>query len=308
MPNQPHKKNKKLLVVIAGPTAIGKTRFAITLAKQFKSEILSADSRQFYKEISIGTAKPSISELAEIKHHFINSHSIFEEMNAGIFETQALELIQNLFKKNRVLFLVGGSGLYIRAVCDGLDTFPPIEPDVRKSIAENYKNYGLEYLQKEVEKKDPVYFAEVDKNNPQRLMRALEVCIGTGLPYSGFKKNKKETRDFEVLKIGLQLDREKLYTQINNRVLAMMDSDLLEEVKSVYPHKNINALQTVGYTELFDYLDNKVDLESAIASIQQNTRRFAKRQITWFRREEEIIWVSPEDDKQIVHLIAEKLA
>ncbi len=306
MPKNQHT-NKKLLVVIAGPTAVGKTSFAIKLAKHFNSEIISADSRQFYKEISIGTAKPTTQELAEVKHHFINSHSILEEMNAGQYETEALKLLNQLFKKHNILFLVGGSGLYIRALCDGLDSFPPISLEIRQNILDQYKKLGLKYLQNELQKVDPEYFNKVDIKNPQRLMRALEVSIGTGKPYSQFKKKTKKVREFGVFKIGLQLDRELLYKQIDERVLKMMKDGLLNEVKSVYSYKHINALQTVGYTELFDHLDGAIDLQNAIANIQQNTRRFAKRQMTWFRREEEMHWVSSKDYKHLVDLLAEKI-
>ncbi|MCO4294699.1 tRNA (adenosine(37)-N6)-dimethylallyltransferase MiaA [Solitalea sp. MAHUQ-68] len=296
-------KNKKLIVIV-GPTAVGKTRAAIELAKYFNTEILSADSRQFFKEISIGTAKPDESELAEAKHHFINSHSIFDEINAGRFEVEALALLDDLFQKYDTLIMVGGSGLYINALCDGLDDLPKADETLRQQIVDRYELEGLSYLQTEVERLDPEYFKQVDVNNPQRLMRALEVCLMTGEPFSAFRKKESKERSFEIIKIGLNLPREELYERINHRVDLMVEAGLLQEAKVMHQHKDIYALQTVGYTELFDYFEDKHDLQRALELIKQNTRRFAKRQITWFNRDKNTHWFKPEEVKEIISFLA----
>lgn len=293
-------KTSKKLIVIVGPTAVGKTRTAIDLAKHLHTEIISADSRQFFKEISIGTAKPDDSELAEAKHHFISSHSIFDEINAGRFEVEALNLIADLHKKHDQLIMVGGSGLYINAVCDGLDDLPKADENLRQRIVETYEKEGLEYLQREVKRLDPEYFEQVDQSNPQRLMRALEVCLMTGQPFSSFRNNSAKERPFDIIKIGLNLPREELYARINHRVDLMVEAGLVEEVKAMYPHKETYALQTVGYTELFDYFDGKHSLDRAIELIKQNTRRFAKRQITWFNRDKNTIWFRPDEVEKII--------
>ncbi|POY38375.1 tRNA (adenosine(37)-N6)-dimethylallyltransferase MiaA [Solitalea longa] len=297
------KEKIKKLIVVVGPTAVGKTRTAIELAKHFKTEILSADSRQFFKEISIGTAKPEDAELAEAKHHFINSHSIFDEINAGRFEVEALALLEQLFQKYDTLIMVGGSGLYINALCDGLDDLPKADESLRQQIVERYENEGLSYLQQEVERLDPEYFKQVDVNNPQRLMRALEVCLMTGEPFSTFRTKETKNRPFQIIKIGLNLPREELYQRINHRVDLMVNAGLVEEVQSMEASKHIYALQTVGYTELFDYFEGKHDLQKAIDLIKQNTRRFAKRQITWFNRDKGTHWFQPEEVNAIIELL-----
>ncbi|MNE39832.1 tRNA dimethylallyltransferase [compost metagenome] len=266
--------------------------------------MISADSRQFFKEISIGTAKPDASELAEAKHHFISSHSIFDEINAGRFEVEALNLIADLHKKYDQLIMVGGSGLYINAVCDGLDDLPKADEDLRQQIVDTYEKEGLDYLQNEVKRLDPEYFGQVDQSNPQRLMRALEVCLMTGQPFSSFRNNSAKKRPFEIIKIGLNLPREELYARINHRVDLMVEAGLVEEAKAMYPHKETYALQTVGYTELFDYFDGKHSLDRAIELIKQNTRRFAKRQITWFNRDKNTTWFRPDEVEEIVAFLA----
>lgn len=303
----------RTLVVIAGPTAIGKTSLSITLAKHFSCPVISADSRQFFKEISIGTAKPSTEEMQGIKHYFIGSHSITENYNVGKFEKDALELLNELFKQHALVILVGGSGLYIDAVCNGFDELPEADEEVRKKINTLMDKEGIEGLQQLLKKLDPLYFEQVDKQNPQRLSRALEVCLVSGKTYSGFRKDTIKKRDFQILKIGLTLPREILYERINQRVDQMMKDGLLAEVQSVEKYKHLNALQTVGYKELFDYLNttsneaeiDRQQLAKAIDLIKQNTRRFAKRQLTWFRRDEQIKWFEPDETSAILTYIEE---
>ncbi|NCT19060.1 MAG: tRNA (adenosine(37)-N6)-dimethylallyltransferase MiaA [Flavobacteriaceae bacterium CG_4_8_14_3_um_filter_34_10] len=282
---------KKHLIVLVGPTAIGKTALSVALAKHFKSEIISADSRQFYKEMSIGTAIPSQEELLEIPHHFIHHISVEQEYNVGAFERDALQLLEEKFQTNDLLFMVGGSGLYIQAVVEGLDTFPKIDPKIRKKLSNTFQENGITFLQKELLKLDFAYYQKVDIQNAQRLIRALEICIGTGKPYSSFlNKNNPTIRNFECIKIGLTADRNLLYNRINQRVDAMMNAGLLNEVEQLLPKKDLNALQTVGYRELFSYFNAEIPLDIAIEEIKKNTRRYAKRQLTWFRKEEEIKW------------------
>lgn len=280
----------KTLMVIVGPTAIGKTALSIELAKYFRTEIISADSRQFFKEMSIGTAKPSPEELAEVPHHFINSHSITTLFSTGDFETASLQLIETLFQKHDVLIMAGGSGLYIDAICKGLDDLPEIDLNIREQLNHQLASEGIDVIRKQLRERDPEYFARVDQFNPQRMIRGLEMVLSTGQKLSSFLTAKAKKRPFNIIKIGLNTDRELLYDRINRRVDLMMEAGLLEEVQSLLPYRSYNALNTVGYSELFDHLDGKTDLSSAIAMIKQNTRRFAKRQLTWFRRDEDIIW------------------
>ncbi|MCJ8210217.1 tRNA (adenosine(37)-N6)-dimethylallyltransferase MiaA [Mucilaginibacter sp. RS28] len=295
----------KTLLVVAGPTAVGKTAAAIELARYFQTEIISADSRQFYKEMSIGTAKPSLEELAAAKHHFIGSHSITETFTVGDFEQDALKVIERLFENHNVVIMAGGSGLYVRAVCEGFDELPSAPPEVRENLNRQLQEKGITSLQEDLAKADPVYFREVDLNNPQRLIRALEVYQSTGKPFSSYRKEKKHTRPFHIVKIGLTMPREQLYDRINQRVELMMEDGLLEEVKALLPYRHLNALQTVGYTELFDYLDGKTDLHTAVELIKQHTRQFAKRQLTWFNKDKEISWTNPLTDNVVA--LAEKL-
>lgn len=284
-PTQP-----KYLITIIGPTAIGKTSLAIEVARHFKCDIISADSRQFFKEMAIGTAVPSKSELEAAKHYFIQNISIFDEYTVGDFERDAIAKLEELYHTNDFAVMVGGSGLYIDAVLKGFDDFPDIDPSVRETIIRNYEERGLEYLQTELAKLDPVHYERVAKENPQRLMRALEVCIGTGKPYSSFLNLKKNTRNFTPVIIGLEADREVMYSRINQRVDIMVEQGLVAEARALYPHKDLNALQTVGYRELFSYFDGTLTLDEAIEEIKKNTRRFAKRQMTWFRRTEDAKW------------------
>jgi len=283
----------KTLIIILGPTAVGKTVVAIELAKQLDTEIISADSRQFFREMSIGTAKPSQEELKSVKHHFIDSLSIKDEYNVGMFERDALKTLQTIFEKKNAAILAGGSGLYINAVCDGFDEVPSGDKKIRAELTEAYKQKGIEYLQSALKKLDEEHYKKMDIKNPHRLIRAIEVCMSTGKPYSELRKGEKKKRDFSILKIGLNMDREKLYEKINSRVDEMMKAGLLEEVRSLAPFRargNLNALQTVGYKELFEHLEGKYDLTRAIELIKQNTRNFAKRQMTWFRKDPGIKW------------------
>jgi tRNA dimethylallyltransferase len=278
------------LIVVVGPTAIGKTSMAIKIAQHFGCDIISCDSRQFFKEMTVGTAVPSESELEAAKHHFIHNKSIFEEYTVGDFEKEAISTLDEIFKTNDFAVMVGGSGLYVDAVLKGFDDFPDVDPAVRESLTEKYKVSGIEYLQEELKKLDPDYFATVDTENPQRLMRALEVTIGSGKPYSTFLKGKENKRHFIPILIGLEADRDIMYDRINRRVDIMMNEGLLDEAKRLYTHKELNALQTVGYRELFSYFNSEITLDFAVSEIKKNTRRFAKRQMTWFKRNENIAW------------------
>jgi tRNA dimethylallyltransferase len=280
----------KYLLTIVGPTAIGKTSLSIALAQHFNCDIISCDSRQFFKEMRIGTAVPTTEELAGAQHHFIQNISILENYTVGDFEKEAIAKLDELFLTNDYAVMVGGSGLYVDAVLKGFDEFPEIESLIREEVTSKYEKSGIEYLQTELEKRDPKYFEIVAKENPQRMMRALEVCIGTGKPYSSFLNLKKNTRNFTPILIGLDAERSVIYDRINQRVEIMINEGLLVEAKKLFPHKNLNALQTVGYRELFSYFENEISLEFAIEEIKKNTRRFAKRQLTWFKRNENTKW------------------
>jgi len=290
----------KTLIVIAGPTAVGKTAAAIAVAQHYQTEIISADSRQFYKEMSIGTAKPSGSELAAVKHHFIDSHSIAESFSVGDFERAGLKVLNNIFSHHDVAVLVGGSGLFIKAICEGFDDLPQADPSIRNQLNEELQQTGIEYLQQQLADVDPEYYGQVDIQNPQRLIRALEVYRSTGRPFSSFRLDQRRHRPFKVVKLGLNLPRPQLYVRINERVEQMIVHGLVEEVRSLLPYRNLNALNTVGYSELFEYFDGKISLADAIEKIKQNTRRFAKRQLTWFNRDAEITWYKPDELPQEV--------
>lgn len=280
----------KYLITIVGPTAIGKTSMSIALAQHYNCEIISCDSRQFFKEMRIGTAVPTDEELAAAKHHFIQNKSIFENYTVGDFEKEAIAKLDELFLNNDYVILVGGSGLYVDAVLKGFDEFSEIDASVREKVTSNYEKLGIEYLQNELEKRDPNYFEVVAKENPQRMMRALEVCMGSGKPYSSFLNKKKNTRKFTPILIGIEAERNVIYDRINQRVDIMMSEGLLAEAKELFPYKKLNALQTVGYRELFSYFENITSLEFAVEEIKKNTRRFAKRQLTWFKRSSETKW------------------
>lgn len=284
------------LITIIGPTAIGKTALSIALAKHFGCDIISCDSRQFFREMKIGTAVPSDEELAAATHHFIQNKSIFESYSVGDFEQEALAKLNELFQKNNIQIMVGGSGLYVDAVLKGFDDFPDIDESVRTEINAKYEALGIEYLQEELQKLDSEYYQKLQTENPQtlqnpqRMKRFVEVCIGSGKPYSSFIGKRKNVRNFTPIIIGLEADREIMYDRINQRVDIMLNEGLLEEAQTLYPNKHLNALQTVGYRELFDYFDGKTTLDFAIEQIKMNTRRFAKRQITWFKRTENVSW------------------
>ena len=288
--------SKKTLITIVGPTAIGKTSLSILIASYFKTEIISCDSRQFYKEMTIGTAVPEKEELAEVPHHFIQNRSVFEDYNVGAFERDALNVLDTLFKKHNIVVMVGGSGLYVKAVLEGLDDFPKIDPTIRLELNNIYKNEGIIPLQQQLKKLDIETYNTISLDNPQRVIRALEICIGTNLPYSSFKGKGKRKRDFESIIVGLNGDRQKIYDRINYRVDLMMEKGLLDEAKKLHPQKSLNALQTVGYKELFLFFDGKITKEYAVEEIKKNTRRFAKRQLTWFKKNTNIMWFDFEAD------------
>jgi tRNA dimethylallyltransferase len=282
--------SSKSLICVVGPTAIGKTSLAIELAKEFNTEIISADSRQFFKEMSIGTAVPTKEELESIPHHFIQTKSIFEVYSVGDFEREALALLSELFQTKDVVILVGGSGLYVDAVVKGLDDFPKVAPEIRIQLKNDLERHGIEYLQNELKAADPESYNSIDLQNKQRLIRALEIFRGTGIPYSTFLNQKSAEREFTTIYIGLKGDREIIYQRINDRVDKMIASGLTEEARRLYAERDLNALQTVGYKELFKWLDGNSSEEEAISEIKKNTRRFAKRQGTWFRKNEAIVW------------------
>jgi tRNA dimethylallyltransferase len=288
--------HKKTLLVISGPTASGKTALAIRLAKHLKTVIISADSRQFYREMSIGTAKPTAKELAEVKHYFINSHSITETFTVGDFEKQCLTILDVLFEQHTTVVMAGGSGLYIKAVCEGFDGLPVADAGIREALNFMYNPYGLVALREKLKVVDPEYYRTVDRNNPQRIIRALEVFETTGKPFSSYRLNIKIDRAFNVIKLGLNWPREILYERIDNRVDNMIEQGLIEEANGLFPYRHLNALNTVGYSELFAYMDGKTPLTFAISQIKQNTRRFAKRQLTWFRKDQQIIWLDADGD------------
>ena len=297
----------KTLIVVLGPTAIGKTALSIKLARHFKTEIISSDSRQLFKEMKIGTAVPSAEELNSVKHHFIGNLSISDYYNVSKFEKEALQKLDNIFLKNNLAIMVGGSGLYIDAVCKGIDDLPDPDKKLRHEINEIFKSSGIEALQKKLKELDPEYYLIVDLKNPKRLMRAIEVCLQTGKTYTSLRKNKTGKRDFNIIKIGLNCEREKLFDRINLRVDKMINEGLLDEVKELYKHKNLNSLNTVGYKEIFDFLDNKTTFEQAIENIKTNTRRYAKRQLTWFKRDEEIKWFHPTEKNEIILYLSGKI-
>lgn len=305
--NNPKNPDQKTLIVVVGPTAIGKTALAIELAKHYQAEIISADSRQFFREMSIGTAKPSEEELAAAPHHFINSHSVNQLFSTGDFEVEALALINKLYTKHDVLVMVGGSGLYINAICNGLDDMPDIDLNIREKLNQQFTYQGIEPIRKQLAELDPEYFAKVDQSNPQRMIRGLEVVLSTGQKLSSFLTANKKERPFNIINIGLNTDREKLYNQINHRVDIMVQNGLIEEVKSLEAYKELNALKTVGYSEIFDYLDGKTDLPTAIGKIKQNTRRFAKRQLTWFRKDIETTWFEPGQNEEVIGFVNQNL-
>jgi len=292
----------KTVYIIAGPTAVGKTAFAIELATALQTEIISADARQCYQELNIGVARPSDEELAQVKHHFIASHSIHDTVNAAVFEQFALEKVKALFESKEAVVMVGGTGLYIKAFCEGLDAIPGIDPSIRTKIIQQYEANGLLWLQEEIAQKDPRFWESAEQENPQRLMRALEVIEGLGKSILSFQHHLKKTRAFNIVKIGLEMPREVLYERINQRVLQMIEMGLEEEVRSLLPHFALNALQTVGYKEWEPYFNDVINIDSVTQAIQQNTRHYAKRQMTWFKKDTEIQWHQA-TDAQVTKII-----
>ncbi|TXE17459.1 tRNA (adenosine(37)-N6)-dimethylallyltransferase MiaA [Psychroserpens burtonensis] len=301
-------KKTPILISIVGPTAIGKTALSIKLAKYFNTEIISADSRQFYQEMQIGTAAPTLAELAAVPHHFIKQISVDSYYNVGAFEKDAISLLTELYIKHDIVIMVGGSGLYVNAVTKGLDEFPEVNPDIRDVLNSRFKNDGLEGLQFQLKELDPKAYNKIAIDNPQRLIRALEVCLSSGKPYSSFLTSENKKRDFETITIGITANREIIYDRINRRVDLMIEDGLLGEVEDLLPKKHQNALNTVGYKELFNVLEKQWTLAFAISEIKKNTRRFAKRQLTWFKKNEETIWFDYEVDlKTIIESINKRV-
>ncbi|WP_291782246.1 tRNA (adenosine(37)-N6)-dimethylallyltransferase MiaA [Cecembia sp.] len=290
-----------------GPTAVGKTALCLKLAKKFETEIISADSRQFYRETEIGTAKPSFAELQEVKHHFVGHKSIWDNYDVKTFENDTLSLLESIFKKKDLVILTGGSGLFIDVVCSGLDEIPDVDPLIRKELIESFEKNGIESLQKELESFDPEYFKIVDLNNPQRLMRALEVCRGTGKAYSSFRKKTKKERPFEIIKIGLYREREELYKMIDLRMDIMIEQGLFAEASQLFEYHHLNALHTVGYTEIFGYLKGEYNKEEAVRLLKRNSRRYAKRQMTWFRKDPEVSWFQPNQENEIIKHVSQRI-
>ena len=295
------------LVVIAGPTASGKTALGVWLASLFKTEILSADSRQCFRELNIGVARPSIEELSQIKHHFIASHSIFQPVNAGIYSAYGLKILKQLFRGHRVVIAVGGTGLYIKALTEGIDTMPPISAEIRQDIIGEYASQGLPWLQSAVAREDPVFWRQAERSNPQRLMRALEFIRSHGTSIVNFHSHQKQSRSFNVINIALDLPRDLLYDRINQRVDIMIRQGLEAEVRGLYALRHLNALQTVGYKEWFPYFENAADLIQVTENIKRNTRHYAKRQVTWFKKQEAFQWFSPSDKENILSFIKSTL-
>jgi len=298
---------KNLLIVLLGPTGVGKTEVSIDLALHFGSEIISADSRQFFLEMKTGTAVPSEHQLKTVKHHFIGFLSVKDYYSASLYERDVLKILPEIFERNRIIFMTGGSGMYIDAVCNGIDDIPDVDPVVRQKYLNKYKEEGIESLRVSLKLLDPGYYAKADLRNQKRIIRALEICETTGLPYSSFLTNRKRERDFEILKIGIERPREELYHRIDLRVENMVDQGLEEEAKGLYALRHLNALNSVGYKEFFDFFEGKISHEKAIELIKRNTRRFAKRQMTWWGKDKEIHWFYPGNIAEIIRFIESKI-
>lgn len=290
----------KRLLVIVGPTGSGKTDLSIRLARHYGAPILSTDSRQFYRHMAIGTAQPDPDQLQAAEHHFIASHDLNEDLNCGSYEMQALSCLEKLFAKHDWVIAVGGSGLYVRALCEGMDDLPQADPELREALSRRLETEGVDALAAELRTLDPAYYARVDRKNPARVMRALEVCLQTGRPYSEQRTGVRRPRPFGIVKVGVDLPREELYARIDRRVDRMVADGLEAEARALYPYRMLNALQTVGYREFFDYFDGRTNYEEAVSLIKRNSRRYAKRQLTWFRRDPEIRWFGPWDDAAII--------
>ena len=299
--------NKPTLIVLLGPTGVGKTNISLKLAEHFGCPIVSSDSRQFYRELKIGTAAPTDEQLKRVKHYFIGSHSIFDEYSAGQYEQDAIELLDSLFENQKVGMLVGGSMMYIDAVCNGMDDIPTVDAQTRSFWQKKYADFGLEYIQNELKRLDPKHYKEVDLQNSKRVLHALEICSITDKPYSVIRTGKRKERPFNILKIGLNRLREELYERINRRVDEMMAEGLLQEAEQYYQYRQLNTLNTVGYKELYEYMDGNWTLEFAVNMIKQDSRRYAKRQMTWFNRDKEIHWFHPENEKEIIEFVNSQL-
>ncbi len=303
----PATERNRFLIVVVGPTAVGKTDLCVRLAQHFHTEIISADSRQFYKEMTIGTAKPSPEEQQGVPHHFVDSHHITETYNAGTFEQDTLQLLEQLFAQHQAVILTGGSGLYVRAITDGMDEMPETDPAIREALTARLQQEGLAPLMEQLQQLDPDYAAQVDPANPQRIVRALEVCLSSGQPYSSFRKAGAQERPFRIIKIGLNRDRNELYQRIDQRMDQMLAQGLLEEARALYPYRTHNALQTVGYKEIFDFMEGKYDWEEAVRLLKRNSRRYAKRQLTWFNKHQDYTWFHPSDWAGIVNFIQQEI-
>ena len=303
MPTDP-----KYLILLVGPTAVGKSDLCLNLAKKFETEILSCDSRQFYREMNLGTAKPSPEELAEVPHHFINTLSIADSYDVRKYEAEALQLLARLFKTKQVVLMTGGTGLFASAIANGLDEIPDVSPEIRVDLIQELEEKGLTWLQGAVEEVDPEFYAQVDRSNPQRLMRALEIWRGTGLKFSSFRIKNKVQRPFEIVKIGLDRPREELYQRIDQRMELMLDRGLFKEAESLVDRRNLNALQTLGYTEIFDFLEGKYDEKEMVRLLKRNSRRYAKRQLTWFRKDPLIRWFHPDQEQEILGYLNDQIA
>ena len=303
MPTDP-----KYLILVVGPTAVGKSDLCLNLAKKFETEILSCDSRQFYREMNLGTAKPSPEELAEVPHHFINTLSIADSYDVRKYEAEALQLLDRLFKTKQVVLMTGGTGLFASAITNGLDEIPDVSPEIRVELIQELEEKGLAWLQDSVEEVDPEFYAQVDRSNPQRLMRALEIWRGTGLKFSSFRIKNKVHRPFEIVKIGLDRPREELYQRIDQRMELMLRRGLFKEAESLVDRRNLNALQTLGYSEIFDFLEGKYDEKEMIRLLKRNSRRYAKRQLTWFRKDPLIRWFHPDQEQEILGYLNDQIA
>ena len=294
----------KTLIVLTGPTAVGKTAVSLDIAKHFGIPVINADSRQIFKELIIGTARPTETEMQEVRHYFVGTLSIDDYYSASLYEQQVLELLDKEFQSHDYALLSGGSMMYIDAVCDGIDDIPTIDDDTRALMKQRLKEEGLEALVEELKRLDPEYYEIVDRQNPRRVVHALEICVMTGKTYTSFRKRSKKERPFRIIKIGLDRPREELYNRINARVDKMMSDGLLDEVKALYPEKELNALNTVGYKELFDYLDGRWPLKEVVERIKGNTRRYARKQLTWYKKDEQIRWFHPDDKHSIINFIS----
>ena len=297
----------KLAIAVCGPTASGKTGLAMAIAEWLQTEIISFDSRQFYREMKIGTAPPTSVELKRVPHHFIHHISLKEPWDAGRFEKESLKVLSRIFRSHNYAVLVGGSGLYLKALCEGFDPLPPVDPAIREGLQKEWQQEGLERLQQELLKKDPEYYREVDLQNPQRVMRSLELIRGSGMKYSQLRKKTPKRRDFKILKIAIDSPRDQLYRRIEKRVDQMLENGLVAEARALFPLREYNALQTVGYRELFQHFEGNINLEEAVAEIKKNTRRYAKRQLTWFRNDPEVHWFPPDDFASVQNFLLRRI-